>query len=318
MLTYQNSALVSIIIPIFNAAPFLAETINCAISQDWSNKEIILIDDGSTDNSLAIAKKYENEWIKVYSQSKKGGSAARNYGLQEAKGEFIQFLDADDLMAKDKISVQMSILLKNPDCIIGCNWVRFKSDLNDIFGIIGPHELLREDLDPVDWLQKRHTMLLHGWLTPKSLITKAGYWNESISINDDGEYFCRVVTAAKKVLFTEKTIVYYRSGIEGSVSSIKNRKRFESEYLAAVTFKNTLNSLNKDKASTIAIANNFKLLVYEMYPNHKDLIQLCKSHEEYKYANIKFRKFGLTGKLVLLIGWRATKILKTVLKKLIN
>lgn len=311
----SNIPLISIIIPIYNAAPYLAETVSCAMAQDWPNKEIILVDDGSTDDSFDIAQKFTSETVKLFKQENKGGSAARNYGLREAKGQFIQFLDADDLMPANKISIQMNILLKNADCIIGCNWVRFKNNLDEIFGHKGPHDSLRKNLYPVHWLQKSHTMLLHGWLTPITLIKKAGFWNESISQNDDGEYFYRVVAVAKKVLFTENTIVYYRSGTIGSVSSINNRKKFESEYLAALTFKNTLNSLGNNEANTIAIANKFKLLVYEMYPHHKDLIEQCKRQYEYKYANIYFKRYGVTGTLILLIGWRATKILKTIFQK---
>src|ERR1700761_45000 len=106
----MDQPLVSIIIPIYNSARHLDEAIRSAITQTWPNKEIILVDDGSTDNSLAIAKKYENDRIKAYSQPNKGASAARNKGLQEAKGEYVQFLDGDDLLSANKITDQMALL----------------------------------------------------------------------------------------------------------------------------------------------------------------------------------------------------------------
>jgi glycosyltransferase involved in cell wall biosynthesis len=84
--------LVSIIIPVYNAASFINETINSALQQTWPNKEIIIVDDGSTDDSLILAKKFEGDIVKIFSQQNKGASAARNKGLAEAKGDYIQFL----------------------------------------------------------------------------------------------------------------------------------------------------------------------------------------------------------------------------------
>src|SRR5580698_4662849 len=94
--------LVSIIIPSYNSENHLAETIKSALSQTWVNKEIIIIDDGSTDSSVQIAKGFESN-VKVLVQKNKGASAARNAGLKEAKGDYIQFLDSDDLLSPDKI-----------------------------------------------------------------------------------------------------------------------------------------------------------------------------------------------------------------------
>src|SRR3954463_5077031 len=103
----MDNPLVSIIIPVYNAEKYIAETINSAADQTWSNKEIIIIDDGSTDGSLAIAKRFANDQIKVFSQANKGASAARNRGLLEAKGKYVQFLDGDDLLMPNKIALQL-------------------------------------------------------------------------------------------------------------------------------------------------------------------------------------------------------------------
>jgi glycosyltransferase involved in cell wall biosynthesis len=117
---------VSIIIPLYNSEKYIAETINSALNQTWENKEIIIIDDGSTDKSLVIAKSYERVNVIVISQQNKGASAARNVGIKNSKGDFIQFLDADDLLSTDKIEAQMKIFEQyGNDIIVSCQWDGF-------------------------------------------------------------------------------------------------------------------------------------------------------------------------------------------------
>lgn len=101
--------LVSILIPCYNAEKWLAETLESALAQTWDNIEIIVVDDGSTDKSLAVAKQFEPDGVKVISQANKGASAARNRAFQESQGDFIQYLDADDLLVPDKIELQVKL-----------------------------------------------------------------------------------------------------------------------------------------------------------------------------------------------------------------
>ncbi len=93
--------LVSILIPCYNAEAWLAQTLESALAQTWSPTEIIVVDDGSKDRSLEIAKAFEPRGVKVISQHNQGASAARNRAFQESQGDFIQYLDADDLLAPD-------------------------------------------------------------------------------------------------------------------------------------------------------------------------------------------------------------------------
>lgn len=99
--------LVSILIPAYNAEKWLYETIKSALNQTWPHKEIIIVDDGSTDGTLRIAKKFASASVKVVAQPNKGGPAARNTAIDYAQGDFLQWLDHDDLLARDKIERQM-------------------------------------------------------------------------------------------------------------------------------------------------------------------------------------------------------------------
>src|SRR5690349_19675037 len=102
--------LVSILIPAFNSQKWLADTIRSAIGQTWERKEIIIVDDGSSDQTLAVAKRFGSKNVVVVRQDNQGAAAARNRALSLSQGDYIQWLDADDLLAPDKIVRQMEAL----------------------------------------------------------------------------------------------------------------------------------------------------------------------------------------------------------------
>jgi glycosyltransferase involved in cell wall biosynthesis len=117
---------ISVIIPFFNVEQFLAETIESVLNQEYENWELILVDDGSTDGSTAIAKKYIDKWpLKIYYINhpgliNKGVCASRNLGIQNSKGDFIALLDADDLWTKEKLRNQVALLAKYPETSMFC------------------------------------------------------------------------------------------------------------------------------------------------------------------------------------------------------
>ncbi len=100
-------ALVSILIPAFNAQEWIADTLRSAIAQTWERKEIIVVDDGSTDQTLAIARQFESDFLRVITQKNQGAAAARNLALSLSRGDYLQWLDADDLLAPDKVARQV-------------------------------------------------------------------------------------------------------------------------------------------------------------------------------------------------------------------
>src|SRR5262245_2008001 len=99
--------LVSILIPAYNAERWIAETLQSALGQTWGRKEIIVVDDGSSDGTLAAALRFESNEVRVVMQPNQGAAAARNKALSLSQGDYIQWLDADDLLAPDKISKQI-------------------------------------------------------------------------------------------------------------------------------------------------------------------------------------------------------------------
>ena len=213
--------LVSILIPAYNAEKWLKDTILSAKDQTWSNTEIIIVDDGSTDNTSAIARSFESATIKAITHKHKGASAARNTAHKQAQGHYIQWLDADDLLAPDKISLQMQETLVRAEPMslysstFGCfYWRPTKTFFNPT--------LLWQDLCPVDWIynkfQEYSWMNPAVWLVSRELSEQTGLWNENLSLDDDGEYFTRLVAQSKHVCFVEQAKSYYRLGNTASLS----------------------------------------------------------------------------------------------------
>lgn len=222
----DNSPLVSILIPLYNTEAYIAKTLDNCLAQTYPNIEIVVVDDGSSDNSLAIALKYaeKHENIKVFVQENAGAPRARNLAFEKCSGEYIQYLDADDLMSEKKIEAQMKLAE-------GYNFdpgVIFTSKFSYLTQSIEDADYFYQPIDHsydsgIDWLVDAWSGggfgVVMGWLTHRDLIEKAGKWNESLKKNQDGEFFSRVVVQAKKIVMTNDTMVYYRRTGESSISS---------------------------------------------------------------------------------------------------
>ena len=102
--------LVSILIPAYNAESTIAATLRSAVAQTWERKEIIIVDDGSTDGTFEVARQFESQSVSVLRQNNQGAAAARNTAFSLCHGDYIQWLDADDLLAPTKIERQLTSL----------------------------------------------------------------------------------------------------------------------------------------------------------------------------------------------------------------
>jgi glycosyltransferase involved in cell wall biosynthesis len=127
MIPTQNKPLVSVIIPVYNCERYLAEAINSVLAQTYRQHEIIVVDDGSTDDSANVAERYASA-VRYCHQSHAGIGAARNRGVKMAQGSFLSFLDADDLWVEDKTALQMMAFEQDPslDMVFG-HAIEFRS-----------------------------------------------------------------------------------------------------------------------------------------------------------------------------------------------
>ncbi len=116
---------VSVIVPVFNSEKFMEDSLEALLKQTYTNLEFIVVDDGSTDSTVEIVKKFESRGVKLVCQQNAGAAVARNAGLAHAVGQYIQFMDADDFLSNDKIEKQVLALAGREDKLAVCNYVSF-------------------------------------------------------------------------------------------------------------------------------------------------------------------------------------------------
>lgn len=132
---------VSIIIPVYNKCTYIKQTIDSVLRQDFDHFEIIVIDDGSTDESLAVMKIIIDPRLRVFSQSNAGVERARNFGFSQSSGSFIVFLDADDLMRSNRLSKQIALFNSDQDLILVGTWANVIDHSEKVTGSICPPTL---------------------------------------------------------------------------------------------------------------------------------------------------------------------------------
>jgi len=309
-------SLVSILIPAYNAERWIAETINSALNQTWSQKEIIIVDDGSRDATLQIAKRFESGLVKVVAQENSGASTARNKALAFAQGDYIQWLDADDLLAPDKIALQMARRETEPGgrVLYSSAWAPFY--IRPEWAKFRPNALWT-DLQPVDWLLRKFEqgiwMNTATWLVSRELTEASGPWNEQLSLDDDGEYFSRVVAASECVKFVENSIVYYRQSNIGSLSRTVSEKACISMYLSLYLCISHLRNLEDSDRTRAACVSFLQGRLNYFYPEREDLLRQIRALARELGGDLE--PFRLNWKYLpvkALFGWKAAKQLSAI------
>lgn len=315
----DKKALVSVIIPIHNAEEYLLDTIMSVINQSYKNIEVILVDDGSEDNSLKIAKKYESSTFKVISQSNQGACAARNLGIEYSKGEWLQFLDADDILHYDKISNQIKAVYANPNEIklVSAAWAHFINSPED--SLFKKGITWKNYLKNVDWLLDSWTkggmMQTACWLANKSLIQKTGWWNEELLKNQDGEYFCRMILNTSNIIFVENAKVYYRKPSKDNVSQRLDSNSIESLLNSYIIYEQEL--LKKENSARVrkALARNYLKFIYQIHPSEPEL--LSKAYSKIENLNCNYKDLNVGGqrfkRLSGIIGFRNALKLRSMI-----
>lgn len=310
--------LVSIIIPAYNAAPWIRQTLATALAQTHSPVEIVVVDDGSTDRTLAIAREFTHQGVRVVAQANAGAAAARNHGLRVASGDLVQFLDADDLITADKLSAQVMALEREaPDRVASCQWGRFTTDPAEARFV---DEAVFRDFTPVDYLiaHTASARMMHpaAWLVPRAVALRAGPWNESLSLNDDGEYFARVVRASSGIVFARHGASLYRSNLAGSLSRRRDRRALLSVFTATKLIAEHLRSLEDSPRVHRALADYWQRLIYEIYPDALDLCREASAHVR-AFGGSRLRpEMGTKERLAAhILGWKLARRLKLGLRE---
>jgi glycosyltransferase involved in cell wall biosynthesis len=307
--------LVSILIPAYNVSEWLADTLRSALAQSWEHKEIIVVDDGSTDDTLTIARQFESESVRVFTQKNQGAAATRNRAFSLCSGDFIQWLDADDLLSPHKITLQMLEAERSSDrmTLFSSGWGQFfyRSESAQFVPT-----LLWCDLLPAEFLIHKLAHNLHmqtaTWLVSRQLTEAAGPWDTRLLSDDDGEYFCRVLRQSNRICFVPEAKVFYRASGTGSLSYIgASSAKIESQWLSMemhIRYLRSLEDSDRVRAACLQYLQNW--LIY-FYPERPDLVAKIHSAAlelggELETPQLKWKYSWIA----TLFGWRLAKMIQ--------
>lgn len=256
--------LVSIIIPTYNGDKFIKETINSCLEQEYKNIEIIVVDDGSqkADMKAILAKYIEEGSIKYIYQQNKGLSGARNTGMDIAKGEFIQFLDDDDILERNKLKVQVDFLNSKEKYFgVYCKTIYFDNDEKKVLKILD----IKPKKDIYKQLLRGNFISVHSML----LRTTEERFDESLKSLEDYDFWLRHFNNGRlKLGFLEETACYVRVHGNNMSGDFQRMAINEIKVLEkCLEFKRNLSIINYR-------LYKFKKLVNQ--PNKKELLFLIK------------------------------------------
>jgi glycosyltransferase involved in cell wall biosynthesis len=268
--------LVSILIPAYNAEAYLGYTLQSAVAQTWARKEIIVIDDGSKVATVAVANSFSSKVVKVVSIENQGQCAALNHAYRLCQGDYIQELDADDLLSPDKIERQLDARHEGDSkrLLLSSPWAHFYFRPERARFI--PNSLW-QDLSPAEWLMTKMGKNLHmqpaTWLTSRELAEAAGPWDETLHYDQDGEYFARVVRASEGTRFVPEGKVYYRASSSGRVSYLGNSDKKRNSLLRSMKLHmQYLLSIEESARTRAACLAYFQTWLPAFYPQRPDVV----------------------------------------------
>jgi len=304
--------LISILITAYNAERVIAYTLQSAIAQTWPRKEVIVVNDGSTDRTAEVARRFASHEVEVVSTDNQGLSGASNLAYQLSQGDYIQWLDSDDLLAVDKIARQVAALqaIDSKRILPSSPWAPFYYRTRHARFV---RNSLWEDLSPLEWLLRKmannHHMGNSTWLVSREVAEATGPWDVRLHYDQDGEYFSRALLVSDGTRFVPGTGIFYRVSNSSRVSYIGNSdKKKESMLLSIKLHIERLQSLEDSdrvrKACLTYIQNWYPVF----YPERPDIVaelqelatqlqgQLETPRLRWKYAWLQ-----------PLFGWKAAK-----------
>jgi len=220
-----ETPLISVIIPCFNAENTLWETVQSVQLQSYKNSEIIIINDGSTDKSAELAEQLAKEKrIHVIHKPNGGVSTARNCGVNAAKGEYIAFLDADDIWHKDKLQAQLHFLKQNKSIGVCYSRVRFTSPSGK--SLHQYSAIPNKPLTAVDLLVENHLCTSSNIMCRKQIFIDSGGFDTSMSYAEDQEWLIRVALKTQwKIAGVSEVLLDYRTQTNSLSSSLNKMEQ---------------------------------------------------------------------------------------------
>jgi glycosyltransferase involved in cell wall biosynthesis len=266
---------VSILIAAYNAEKTLPYTLQSAVAQTWRNTETIVVDDGSTDRTADVARQFKD--VTFISTKNTGLCIAQNRAFELSEGDYLQYLDADDVLAPDKIEKQLAALRKvnNPRILGSSPWAPFFHRTKNARFV---KNSLWQDLSPVEWLLRKMSEGIHmqnaTWLVSREVALAAGPWDARLHYDQDGEFFTRVLLASQGTCFVPETGIYYRASGMNSISFIGNsNKKKDSLLLSMKLHMQYLRSLEDSERTRKACVKYMQIWFEFFYPDRPDIVK---------------------------------------------
>ena len=208
----RKPPLVSIVIPAHNSASWIRETLDNVLSQAYPCCEIIIVDDGSTDDTKKLIDTHYDGRVKYFYQSNAGPARARNHGIEKAKGEYIQFLDSDDFLNSEKIARQMAVFTANPEYdVVYCD---FAYTTEGPEGVVeespAAHKKKHVAVNVFEALLDGNFIVIHSPLTRASVIMDCGGFDEGMPSDEDYDLWLRIAAKGYRFYFTPEVFALYR------------------------------------------------------------------------------------------------------------
>jgi hypothetical protein len=215
--------LISVVMPCFNAAPYLTEAIESALGQSYSNVELILVDDGSTDASpniaAGLARKY-SERVTLLQSQRLGPYPARNLGLQRARGEFIAFLDADDWWAPTALAKLHAALVGARADAAYCGWQNVGEGVKSEPYVPPSYE----QTDAVEAFLRATPWPIHAALVKRTVVDQLGGFSVRRFSSMDYDFWLRLLALTRSIVRVPEVLAYYRWHGPNQVSAVKWRQ----------------------------------------------------------------------------------------------
>lgn len=255
----MNTHLVSVIIPIYNSQDNIIDCINSVIDQTYKNIEILLVNDGSTDNSLSICKNFakNDDRIKIIDIENQGVSVARNIGIEKSKGDYIIFVDSDDYIDSTIVEKMLNSIIKEDAdvCQCGCNVVDSKGKVLKTYDVpykstLNNEEIINNIILPLFGKADGDTVVIQGFCVCKLFrkdVIKDARFNKEQRIYQDRCFNIDVYLNVKKAIFIDESLYYY---VVNSTSSTQRRR--DDIWKQCIVLVNAL------KCRTKFLSNNFE------------------------------------------------------------
>lgn len=195
----SNSPLVSVVIPTHNYGKFIAATLDSVRAQSYRSIETIVVDDGSTDRTADVVRAYPE--VRYFYQSNQGVSVARNRAIADAQGDFIAFLDADDIWKPEKLSIQIAYMLDHPD--VGITTTKIEN-------FIEPGTQLPSWFKPETKMEEREWPIPSTLVVRKTVFSQIGVFSPDYRASEDLEWLCRARDAQIPIIALSETLILRR------------------------------------------------------------------------------------------------------------